>query len=112
MGLIRVLGRYVLFGGLGAMALLPALALDEERPARLGWQMYAGVVELPTVNILLSDGSREERNIGSIASGFRPEVDYFEPVARFLCSREHDAIAIEMNRQRPSREEVFQCATF
>ncbi|MDP9997757.1 hypothetical protein J2W15_001249 [Pseudarthrobacter sulfonivorans] len=94
------------------MAVLPALALDEERPAPLGWQMYAGVVDLPTVKVLGANGSHEERPIGSIASGFRPEIDYFEPVARFLCSKDQDAVAVQLSRQRPLREEVFQCATF
>lgn len=111
-GLRRVLGRYVLLGGLGAMALLPALALDKDRPAALGWQMYAGVVELPSINVVLSDGSQEERPIGSIASGFRPELDYFKPVAHFVCSRDRDAVAVRLKSPRPSREEEFLCGTF
>jgi hypothetical protein len=94
------------------MILTPMAALDGQRPATLGWQMYAGVVELPTISIVLTDGSRETRPIGDIASGFRPEIDYFEPVARFVCSKEEDIVAVHLKSQRPSREEAFECRLF
>lgn len=94
------------------MIAVPLLALDDPRPAALGWQMYAGVVDLPAVNVVFGDGSQKERAIGNIASGFRPEIDYFEPVARFVCSKEQDVVAVHLTRQRPDREEVFECAQF
>lgn len=106
------LRRIVLFGGLGVMITVPLLALDNQRPAALGWQMYAGVVDLPEVHVVLSDGSQGERSIENIASGFRPELDYFEPIARFVCSKEQDAVAVHLTRHRPAREEVFECAQF
>lgn len=104
--------RLGLFGGLAVMALTPIAALDDQRPAMLGWHMYASVTHLPTINVVVSDGSREERSIGNIASGFRPEVDYFEPVARFVCSKEPNVITVHMTRERPVREESFECADF
>lgn len=94
------------------MIAVPLLALDDQRPAVLGWQMYAGVVDLPAVSVSLSDGSQEERFIENIVSGVRPELDYFEPVARFICSKEQNAVAVQLTRQRPGREEVFECARF
>lgn len=111
-GLGLSLRRILLVGGLGAMITVPLFALDDQRPAALGWQMYAGAVDLPAVSVVFPDGSQEERSIGNIASGFRPEIDYFEPVARFVCSSEQDAMAVELKRQRPVREEVFKCAQF
>lgn len=98
--------------GVALMALVPAAALNEPRPSPLGWHMYASAVDLPRIEVVLKDGSRAERGVASIASGFRPEIDYFEPVARFICSSESGVVAVEMKRNHPRKEVVFQCLSF
>lgn len=102
----------VILAALAAMILVPAAALDDPRPARLGWHMYAAAVDLPEIDVVFADGSREERNIGNIASGFRPEVDYFDTVARFICASEPSISSVHMTRQRPDRQAVIECAQF
>lgn len=97
---------------LGLVAIPALAALDDARPSRFGWQMYSAAVDLPDIDVVLSDGSREERSIGNIASGFRPEVDYFVPVARFICGREPNVSSVHMTRQHPRFQGVFECAQF
>lgn len=99
-------------GALCLMVIGPAAALDGPRPGKLGWHMYASATYLPTIEVEMADGSREERQIGEIASGFRPEVDYFEPVARFLCAREPKTSRVHLTRERPERSEVIECSRF
>jgi hypothetical protein len=93
------------------MIIVPLAAVDDQRPARFGWQMYSAAVDLPRIEVQLASGVREERHIGHIASGFRPEVDYFTPIARHLCIREQGAVTVTMTRIHPAREVVIQCAT-
>lgn len=92
------------------MILVPAAALDDGRPARFGWHMYAASVDLPRIEVVLSDGSREERNIANIASGFRPEIDYFGPAARHICNREPNVSSVHMTRRYPEHQSVVRCA--
>ncbi|MEW9870325.1 hypothetical protein ABV518_02220 [Arthrobacter sp. HS15c] len=94
------------------MTILPLAALDDARPAKFGWQMYTAAVDLPQIDVVLSDGSREKRTIGNIASGFRPEIDYFNPVARFICSREPNVSSVHMSRQHPKYQVVVECEQF
>lgn len=98
--------------GLMLMLLVPVAALDNERPAKFGWHMYAAAVDLPKVVIEFSDGNRRERNVGNIASGFRPEIDYFRPIAHHVCTREADAVLVIMIRQHPERRVVITCEEF
>ena len=108
---------FILRGGfvavaLGLMLLVPLASVDEPRPAKFGWHMYAAAVHLPDIEIRLSDGSIEERNIGDIASGFRPEVDYFLPVARHICEREPNVDSVQLTRSVPQHRAVYSCTSF
>ena len=95
---------------LGLLAIPALAAVDDTRPSRFGWQMYSAAVDLPDIDVVLSDGSREERSIANIASGFRPEIDYFGPVARFICDKEPNVSSVHMTRQHPQYQVVFKCA--
>jgi hypothetical protein len=98
--------------GLMLMLFVPVLALDDARPAKFGWHMYAAAVDLPKVEVEFHDGNRVERSIGSIASGFRPEIDYFQPIAQHLCGREANAASVIMSREHPNRKVVISCDGF
>jgi hypothetical protein len=74
--------------------------------------MYAAAVDLPKVEVQLVDGARQERHVGNIASGFRPEVDYFVPIARHLCLKEPAVVSVYMTRKHPAREVVLECGKF
>lgn len=92
-----------------AMVLVPLAALGEPQPARLGWHMYSSVTPLPEIWLEREDGSRESRRFGEIASGTRPELDYLEPMARFLCAR-HPAIRVHFLVEDPRREVAIPCS--
>jgi len=66
---------------------VPAYALSQPRPARLGWQMYTGISELPTVTVELNDGSRQAVDIGSLIARDRAEADYVPALNATLCER-------------------------
>lgn len=102
----------ILLLGLVLMFVVPAAALDDERPAKFGWHMYAAAVDLPKVEVEFPDGTRSERNVGNIASGFRPEIDYFYPIAQHLCGREENVVSVIMSRQHPGRKMVISCEGF
>lgn len=97
---------------LGLMLLVPLASVSGPRPAKFGWHMYAAAVHLPDIEVRLSDGSVEERNIANIASGFRSEIDYFLPVARHICGREPNVDAVQMTRSIPQSRVVYECASF
>lgn len=104
------LARGVIVGvSLLAMLLVPLAALGEPKPARLGWQMYASVTPLPEIWLEREDGSRESRRFGEIASGIRPELDYSEPMARFLCARNPAVIRVHFLLEDPRREVAIPC---
>lgn len=111
-GIRIVLRGAVVFSALLLMVLGPAAALDEARPARFGWQMYSSVTYLPVIQVEKADGVREERQIGDVASGLRPEVDYFGPLSKFLCTRETGVVRVHLKREHPVREMVVQCSQF
>lgn len=94
---------------LGLMICVP-LTSANPRPSRLGWHMYATAVDLPKVGVMFTDGTFEERTLSDIASGVRPELDYVEPVARFICAREHDVASVRFTRTQPNLEMVVECA--
>lgn len=109
---ILILRGGLVIVALGLMLLVPLSAVDDPRPSKFGWHMYAAAVHLPEIEVRLSDGSVQDRHIGDIASGFRPEIDYFLPVARHICDKEPDVISVQMTRSVPQHQVVYACATF
>ena len=97
---------------LGLMVFVPLTTVDDARPSRLGWHMYATAVDLPKVEVTLIDGSFEERTLGTIVSGFRAELDYVEPVSRFICAREQNVTSVRLTRSHPELEAVVECDGF
>ncbi|RKO25579.1 hypothetical protein D7Z96_07210 [Pseudarthrobacter phenanthrenivorans] len=95
---------------LGLMVFVPLTAVDDARPSRLGWHMYAAAVDLPKVEVTLTDSSSEERSLSNIVSGFRSELDYMEPVARFICAREQNVTSVRLSRSHPNLDAVVECA--
>lgn len=101
-----------IFGALMLMILGPAAALDEPRPAMFGWQMYSSVTYLPEIEVEKADGTWEERLLEDVASGLRPEVDYFGRVPQFLCARERDLVRVRLVREHPKLETEAECSQY
>ncbi len=75
------------------MVCLPALALDDGRPARLGWHMYSGVASVPEVVVRLDDGGTHPVAVQDVVARLRPEPDYAPALVRHLCDRP-DVVAV------------------
>lgn len=95
---------------LALMVVLPVTALDEERPARFGWQMYSANKSVPQVTAIAADGSRTDLPFENLVARNRPEVDYAAPVAQFVCNTRPGTTAVQVVRSTPRYEETFTCA--
>ncbi len=93
------------------ITLFPLAALDEPRPTFLGWHMYSAVVYTPTIAVTLADGSTTEVLLSSIAARVRPEIDYTDAVATFVCERTAGAITVRLERAHPPLVADVSCAT-
>lgn len=94
------------------MVAVPMTALDEQRPSRFGWHMYAGNINPPAIRIETESGDAEDRDLMEFVARYRPELDYFEPAARHLCESEPNIVAVRVERDFPMRSEDFKCANF
>lgn len=91
---------------LAIQVLVPAYALIQQRPARLGWQMYTSVTELPTVAIRRVDGSEQAIDLAGMVARDRAEADYAAAVRQELCLREGVATVIIVSH---GEREVTPC---
>lgn len=92
-----------------AMILIPIAALDDPRPSFFGWHMYAANRSSPQIEVTLDDGSLESRDLGNVAARIRPEIDYGEAVAAFLCEREPSIRSVRVNSDEPQFDVEYQC---
>lgn len=98
--------------GLGLMMLVPGTALDDPRPSQFGWHMYAANVDAPKVVVTLESGITEDRKLSDVAAKVRPEPDYTEAAAKFVCGKEADVESVRFTRDSPALDQEFQCASF
>lgn len=94
---------------LSIMLVVPFTALDNTRPAPLGWHMYAGSAAAPSIQVTSVDGMVEDRNLHAIVAHLRPEPDYTEPAARFICAHDEDIASIRFTRHTPALDREFLC---
>lgn len=92
------------------MILIPIAALDDPRPSFFGWHMYAANRWSPQIEVTLTDGSTEARDLGSIAARVRPEIDYREAVAQFLCEGDPTILSVRLDSDEPHLDGEYQCS--
>ena len=97
---------------LGLMLLVPITALDNQRPSQFGWHMYAANVDAPDMQVTLADGTTEERKLSDVAAKVRPEPDYTETAAQFICEKEPDVRSVHFTRDAPALDKEFSCGSF
>lgn len=102
----------VLVAALGLMILVPMAALDDGRPARFGWHMYAASVYPPEIQVETKSAIMQEVKLVEVVARYRPEVDYFESVARHICGSDPAARVVRVQRDIPSRSEEYRCSSF
>lgn len=96
--------------GVAAMVLVPITALDDQRPAFLGWHMYANNHAAIEVEVELVDGTTEEVELSSVAARIRPEVDYREATAEWICEARPDVSTVRLTREFPDMDWKQACS--
>lgn len=98
--------------GLALMVLVPITALDDPRPSQFGWHMYAANVHAPKIKVTLDSGATEEHALDDYAAKVRPEPDYTEAAAEFICTKDADVKSVRFTRDSPALDQEFSCASF
>lgn len=94
--------RSVLVGlCVAAMVLVPATALDEQRPAFLGWHMYASHASKTTVTMTRLDGTTKTVLLSSLAGRVRGEVDFRQATLKWVCAKYSDVRSVRLERTFP-----------
>ena len=94
------------------MVLIPITALGEPRPSHFGWHMYAASVPAPEIAVLTSYGKKIFVPFSEVVAQYRPEVDYDDALARFVCSNTLNADVVFLSRKLPAYDKTFECTTF
>ena len=100
-------GRIAFWGILALQIAVPAFQLRAERPARFGWQMFTGLGQPGSFDLVLDDGSIDRVRAAEVLVRWRPEIDTGAPVPRLLCERFPDAVAVRrypVGRDGPPHE--------
>jgi hypothetical protein len=84
-----------------AMVLVPLTALDEQRPAFLGWHMYASHASKTTVTMTRLDGSIKTVSLSTLAGRVRAEVDFREATLTWVCAKYPDVRSVRLDRTFP-----------
>jgi hypothetical protein len=65
--------------------LVPAAALFAPRPARVGWQMYSALPDLPRAWLLDAAGNETPVDVSRLFAENRAEIDYTASLRAGLC---------------------------
>jgi hypothetical protein len=76
--------------------------LQPDRPARFGWQMYAGSVTPLEITLIGADGTRREVAPADVVGHNRPELAYEDPLPRYLCTHYAGIRGVALRRERPA----------
>lgn len=69
--------------------------LSKPRPAKFGWQMYSGIREALSYELVRRDGTVEPVRRADYFGNFRIDLDdIIEPAAQLICARRPDAAAV------------------
>jgi hypothetical protein len=91
---------------------VPLWALAQpERPARFGWQMYAGLVTPLEITVVARDGSRRTVAARRVLGRNRPELSYGERLARHVCRRYPGAEVVSIRRAKPALRVERRCTS-
>jgi hypothetical protein len=72
-----------------------------QRPARFGWQMYAGVVTPLEITVVTRDGTRRAIAPHEVLGRRRPELSYGARLTRHLCRRYPAARVVTVRQTEP-----------
>ena len=81
----RLPGWAILF--LVVQVAVPAWQLRGPRPARFGWQMYAGAALAPKVTVINRDGSTSVAQVDQYIVRLRDDLDLVRYLPPAICAR-------------------------
>lgn len=75
---------------------VPGVAFFNEPPARLGWQMYSGLGDLPQIRVKTVDGAVREVAFTDVVASRRPELNWPEHLPAHVCRAIPDAASVDL----------------
>lgn len=93
---------------LAIQILVPLYLLTRPRPARFGWQMYAGAKAPHSVTLTRKDGSEITVPASAFVGAYRGDLEMIEALPPFLCQRYPGVQSVRLNFTRSESLE-FPC---
>ncbi len=97
---------FVLF--LAIQIIVPLYKLTEPRPARFGWQMYAGAKAPISATLTRLDGSNITVGLAPYFGQYRGDLDLIEALPPYFCRRYPGVKTVRLNFMHADAME-FQC---
>jgi hypothetical protein len=94
---------------LGAQIAVPVVQLTRPRPARFGWQMYAGLSEPLAFTTLGADGSVGQVEIAKYLAFHRGDIAVSKLIPPAVCEREIEVIEVRYRLLPESTDRTFRC---
>ena len=88
--------------------LVPAAMLFAQRPARLGWQMYSALPDLPQAWLLDAAGHETAVEVPSLFAKSRAEIDYAATLRAGLCDLP-GTVAVKLWEADEPSPELIEC---
>ena len=82
---------------LGSQVVIPLVQLPKPRPARFGWQMFAGMPNHPRFTLIGRDGSRRTVDQNQYIGNYRGDLDLAAALPLHLCAQLADVDAVEVS---------------
>ena len=76
---------------------VPLVQLTQPRPARFGWQMYAGAKAPESVTLIRQDGSEKTYGMSFYLGSYRSDLDITEALPRFICQKQPHLKGVRLN---------------
>jgi hypothetical protein len=104
-------GTIVGFVGLvlAAQILVPITALNENRPSRFGWQMFADMKSQPIVTVKTPVDSHSYP-LQSVYARWRPEANYVGAVVKQACEQTATAVSVVLTEGEADVNGEYACS--
>ncbi|MFW6039764.1 MAG: hypothetical protein ACOC9N_01660 [Gemmatimonadota bacterium] len=91
---------------LGAQLLVPFLQFMGPRPARFGWQMFAGARPVPVFVVERADGTADTVDLSDHLANHRPEMELATELPPGLCRRVAGAERVRVRIPRITSDSI------
>jgi hypothetical protein len=105
----RRLSSIAVVVGVFVQVIVPLIQLRQPRPARFGWQMYAGIREPFALTGVAADGSTRPIEIDNYLAFHRGDIAISRILPPVVCDREQELVAIRFQVPPEDTYRVYQC---